>query len=55
MITLGALFFTMEGLTITIGLGTLLWIILGALFIGASWTLLFLVNMVGDGLRSWRS
>ena len=51
---LSAILFTMVDATVLIGVGTIVWIGLGAFFAGIGWTLLFLAGLVGNGVQRFR-
>lgn len=53
MIILAASLFAAIGWEITIGVGTLLWIILVSLIIGAVWMVFLIVSSVGGRIKNW--
>ena len=55
LMTLAALLFTSTGSKITVEVGDLLWIIIGAFIAGAGWTVGLMFNFVDGAVKRWRN
>ena len=55
LIILAASLFTALGSKITIGVGALLWIVLGALVMGAAWIIILMVSVVDGRHKKWKN